>query len=100
MAYRIDWTRQALKDTVNIERAGLKRQVSDIQKVLKRNPYEPMGGQQVEKIVRPPNGAYSRRINKQHRFIYTVRPNTDGLKDKDGNLYDGIVRVISMWGHP
>jgi Txe/YoeB family toxin of toxin-antitoxin system len=100
MAYRIDWTRQALKDALNIERAGLKRQVSDIQKSLKRNPYEPIGGHRFEKIILSTSNAYSRRINKQHRFIYTVRPNTDGLTDKDGNLYDGIVRVISMWGHP
>jgi len=98
--YKIVWSNRAQKDAVNIERAGLKRQLADIHGIIERNPYKQSKGHRFKKLVRSPDGAYSRRINKQHRFIYNILPNTSGLKDKDGNLYDGIVRVISMWGHP
>ena len=44
-------------------------------------------------------GACSRRINRQHRFVYEVLPNSEELKDPDGELYEGIIKVISMWTH-
>jgi len=98
--YKLRWSKQALKDAENIDCAGLKRQVSKIIGTVERNPYEPTGGHRFEKIARSPNDTYSRRINKQHRFIYTVQPNADGLKDQDGNPYNGIIHILSMWGHP
>jgi Txe/YoeB family toxin of Txe-Axe toxin-antitoxin module len=44
---------------------------------------------------------FARRLNQQHRFVYEVLPNDDGLRHPEtGELYDGIVFVVSMWGHP
>jgi len=98
--YRLDWTKQAIKDSINIDRANLRRQVMDIMGIIERNPYKPAPGDDFEKLVSYPNGTYSRRINKHHRFIYNIQPNTNGYKDENGNLYDGIIRIVSMWGHP
>jgi Txe/YoeB family toxin of Txe-Axe toxin-antitoxin module len=62
------------------------------------NPHEPSQGYEKLSGSKKPE-RYSRRINDFHRVIYTVRPNIEGLKDPDGKLYEGIVRVISMWAH-
>ncbi|WP_277071299.1 hypothetical protein [Slackia exigua] len=39
---------------------------------------------------------YSRRINRQHRFVYEV---IEGGLEEGGVAYEGIVRVLSMWTH-
>lgn len=39
-------------------------------------------------------GLYSRRVNLQHRFVYSVRR---GPFEKDGITYEGVVKVIRMW---
>nr|WP_248126372.1 hypothetical protein [Slackia exigua] len=39
---------------------------------------------------------HSRRIDRQHRFVYEV---IEGALDEDGVAYEGIVRVLSMWTH-
>lgn len=41
-------------------------------------------------------GMYSRRINRQHRFVYEV---IEGGLEEGGVAYEGIVRVLSMWMH-
>ena len=64
---------------------------------MRKDPFEV--SQSFEKLKGDLQGLYSRRLNRQHRFVYQVFPNTDGVKDKTGVLYDGIVKVISMWTH-
>jgi len=44
-------------------------------------------------------GLSERRINRQHRFIYEVLPNTENLTDANGVSYKGIVKIIRMWTH-
>jgi Txe/YoeB family toxin of toxin-antitoxin system len=96
--YELLWSKRALKDAVKIEKNGFKKQVSEILATVRRNPYEPT--QQFEKFGRRRNPQlYSRRINIQHRFVYMILQNTDGLKDKNGNLYEGIIGIVSMWSH-
>jgi Txe/YoeB family toxin of toxin-antitoxin system len=95
--YKIRRTKQAQKDAVNIERAGLKPQVAKIASTVKNNPFEP--SQDFEKLKGTKEPTYSRRINGHHRFVYTVFPNTESLKDPNGEIYEGIVKVLRMWTH-
>ena len=44
-------------------------------------------------------GAYSRRINKKHRFVYEVSPNKEQIADENGVPYEGFVKILSMWTH-
>ena len=95
--YDIRLTKQAEKDAVKIERAGLKPKAIEIRNTVRKDPFEV--SQSFEKLKGDLQGSCSRRLNRQHRFVYQVLPNTDGAKDKTGVLYDGIVKVISMWTH-
>ena len=85
MNWRLVYTKQALKDAKKIASSGLKEKAESIIKILRENPYRvpPV----YEKLVGDLAGAYSRRINIQHRMIYQV-PND--LK---------VVRIIRMWTH-
>jgi Txe/YoeB family toxin of toxin-antitoxin system len=101
MKYKIEWSRQAEKDAVEIERAGLKDKVKKMQGVLRRNPYERTPGHRLEELKGNLKGMFSRRINRPNRLVYSIFPNTENLKDpKTGELYTGIVVIDSMWGHP
>ena len=95
--YKLMPTKRAKKDAVKIARSNLKPKVDEIIVTVKENPYEPT--QEFEKLTRDFVGAYSRRINKQHRFVYTIEANSKGLRNNEGELYKGIVKVISMWTH-
>jgi toxin YoeB len=96
--YKLRWSKKARKDAVKLEYAGFKKQVSEILATIRRNPYE--ATQQFEKFKgsnNPPR--YSRRINIHHRFIYVMLPNKEGLKDENGQSYEGIIGIVSMWSH-
>jgi toxin YoeB len=95
--YSILFTKQAVKDANQVERAGLKAKAAVIIKTVRRNPFEESQG--FEALKYDLSGTYSRRINRQHRFHYEVLPNTEKLEDENGELYEGIVKVISMWTH-
>jgi len=82
MGYRLEFSKQAKKDSVLLERAGLDNKAKELLRVIKRDPYEPP----CEKLCRELKGCYSRRINKQHRIVYEILP-------------DGIIHIIRMWTH-
>jgi len=94
--YKIQLTRQAVKDADSIERAGMKPRTAKLVRIVRENPFQ--NPPEYEKLKGYPS-TYSRRINKQHRFVYEVLPNTEDGKDEEGNLYDGVVKVIRMWTH-
>jgi toxin YoeB len=83
--WKIVFTKQALKDAKKIKSAGLKPKVESILKLLEENPFKIPPS--FEKLVGDLVGAYSRRINIQHRIVYQVY---EELK---------IVKVIRMWTH-
>ena len=62
--------------------------------VVERDPfgYPPA----FEPLVGSLQSMYSRRINRQHRFVYEV---VEGSFAEDNVEYDGIVKVLSMWTH-
>ena len=95
--YDVQFTKQAIKDTAYIEQAGLKQKAVDIINTIRNNPFE--NSQNFEKLKYDLKGAYSRRITRQHRFVYEVLPNMCQKRDMDGNLFDGFIKVISLWNH-
>jgi len=83
--YKLIYTRQAQKDAKKLAHSGLKRNASKILEIIKEDPFQ--SSPSYEKLLGDLAGAYSRRINIQHRIVYQVHE-----KEK-------IVKVIRMWTH-
>lgn len=85
MSWRLVYTNQAKRDAKKLSRSGLKTQAEKLLTILQANPYQ--NPPSYEKLVGNLSGAYSRRINIQHRLVYQV------LEESK------IVKVIRMWSH-
>ena len=85
MKWTLVFTKQAQKDSKKLAAAGLKPKAEELLKVLGLNPFQTPP--RYEKLVGDLTGAYSRRINIQHRLVYQV------LEERR------IVKVIRMWTH-
>ena len=83
--WTIVYTRQAQKDAKKIASAGLKGKTLELLEILGRDPFQTPPP--FEKLVGDLSGAFSRRINVQHRLVYQV------LKKEK------IVKVIRLWTH-
>ena len=79
------YTKQAQKDSKKLASSGLKEKAEELLKILEVDPFQTPP--RYEKLVGDLAGAYSRRINIQHRLVYQV------LEDRH------IVKVIRMWTH-
>ena len=92
--YRVVFTKQAAKDAKKLKAAGLDAKAKTLVAVVEKDPfaYPPA----FDPLVGSLTGLYSRRINRQHRFVYEVleEPTASG-----GAEYDGTVKVLSMWTH-
>ncbi|MCX6000576.1 MAG: Txe/YoeB family addiction module toxin [Chloroflexi bacterium] len=85
MTWWIVFTKQAQRDAQRLAAAGLKPKAEQLIDVLRRNPFQTPPT--YEKLVGDLSGAYSRRINVQHRLVYQVLQS------------DHVVKVIRMWPH-
>ncbi len=85
MTWRLLYTKQAQKDAKRLATAGLKPRAQELLDVLADDPFR--SPPSFEKLVGDLHGAYSRRINIQHRLVYQV------LKDEHA------VKVLRMWTH-
>jgi Txe/YoeB family toxin of toxin-antitoxin system len=85
VSWRLVFTKQVQRDAKKIAQAGLKPQASRLLEILQNNPYQKPPP--YEKLVGDLIGAFSRRINIQHRLIYQV---LDDIK---------TVKVIRLWTH-
>jgi toxin YoeB len=83
--WRLVYTSQARKDASQLAAAGLKEKAIDPLRLLERNPFETQPP--YEKLLGDLSGAYSRRINIQHRLVYQVIDE------------DCVVKVIRMWSN-
>jgi len=83
--WRIVYTRQAQKDAKTIAAAGLRQKAEKLLEILSENPFQTPPP--FEKLTGDLSGAYSRRINIQHRLIYQVLEEIRTIK------------VIRMWTH-
>ncbi|MCW8796484.1 MAG: Txe/YoeB family addiction module toxin [Chlorobium sp.] len=85
MNWKLVYTRQAQKDAKKIASSGLKPKAKELLKILAENPYS--NPPTYEKLVGDLQGAYSRRVNIQHRLVYQIH-------DKEKT-----VKVLRMWTH-
>ena len=83
--WKIVYTRQALKDAKKLSASGLREKAEKLLKILRVNPYRTPPP--FEKLIGDLAGAYSRRINIQHRIVYQVIDN------------EKAVKVIRLWTH-
>lgn len=85
MVWQVLFTKQAQKDAKNIAKAGLRAKVEGLLELLANDPLQMPPP--FEKLVGDLDGAYSRRINIQHRLVYQI------LKREK------VVKVLRMWSH-
>ena len=85
MTWKVVYTKQAQRDARKLADAGLKPKAEELIELLRRNPFETPPP--FEKLVGDLSGAYSRRINIQHRLVYQILEQ------------ERTVKVIRMWTH-
>ncbi len=85
VSWQMIFTKQAQKDARKISAAGLRPKAEALLDILRANPFQQPPP--YEKLVGDLEGAYSRRINIQHRLVYQV------LKEIN------TVKIIRMWAH-
>ena len=83
MNWKIEFSRNALKDAKKLKSANLQNNVKSLLQILKENPYQPP----YEKLSGNLKGYYSRRINIKHRLVYSI--------DEENKL----IKVVSVWSH-
>jgi Txe/YoeB family toxin of toxin-antitoxin system len=85
VSWQLVFTPQAQKDARKVKASGLKPKAQRLLEILRQNPFQTPPP--YEKLVGDLAGAYSRRINIQHRLVYQV------LKDQR------VVKVLRLWTH-
>ena len=85
MNWQVVFSRHAEKDAKKLAAAGLKAKAQELLGILAVDPFQ--NPPPYEKLVGDLAGAYSRRINIQHRLVYEVF-----TKER-------VVRVLRMWSH-
>ena len=83
MSWQLAYTKQAQKDAKKLAAAGLRRKAEELLKIISENPFQTPPP--YEKLVGDLSGAYSRRINIQHRLVYQVYE------------HQKVVKVLRMW---
>ena len=83
--WRLVFTKQAQKDAKKLSSANLRNKAKELLEILKEDPFR--NPPRFEKLVGDLAGAYSRRINIQHRLVYQV------LEE------ERVVKVLRMWTH-
>ena len=85
MKWRLVFTRQVQKDAKKLAASGLKPQAQQLLDLLAEDPFR--RPPPFEKLVGDLSGAYSRRINIQHRLVYQV------LRE------ERTVKILRLWSH-
>lgn len=85
MRWTLVFAKHAQKDALKLAAAGLKPKAQELLAMLQANPFQ--NPPPYEKLVGDLAGAYSRRINIQHRLVYEV------LTEQQ------TVKVLRMWSH-
>ena len=85
MSWQVVFTKQAQKDARHLASAGLKEKALALLAVVSGNPFQ--SPPTYEKLVGDLTGAYSRRINIQHRLVYQVLES------------ERTVKILRMWTH-
>ena len=83
--WQLYYTKQAQKDARKLASSGLKNKAQELLKIIEQDPYQ--NPPPYEKLVGDLSGAYSRRINIQHRLVYQVLEKPKSIK------------VLRLWSH-
>jgi toxin YoeB len=83
--WQLVFAKHALKDAKKLSAAGLRDKAQALLDILMQDPFQ--NPPPCEKLVGDLDGAYSRRINIQHRLVYEVFKK------------ERVVRVLRMWTH-
>jgi Txe/YoeB family toxin of toxin-antitoxin system len=83
--YKIVYSSQAQRDAKKAGKSGIKNNIQKIIEILQKNPYQ--SPPPFEKLLGDLSGAYSRRINMQHRLVYQIYEE------------EKFVKIIRMWTH-
>jgi toxin YoeB len=83
--YQLLYTKAAQKDAKNLGASGLKEKALQLLEIIAENPFQ--NPPPYEKLIGDLAGAYSRRINIQHRLVYQVLET------------EKIVKILRMWTH-
>ena len=85
MNWQLLFSKQSLKDARKLKSANLWKNAEKLLDILRQNPFQ--NPPPYEKLVGDLEGAYSRRINIQHRLVYQI------------NKEEKVVRILRMWTH-
>jgi Txe/YoeB family toxin of toxin-antitoxin system len=85
VSWKLVYTKQAQKDVRKLAASNLQKKAQALLEILRQDPFQ--NPPPYEKLVGDLSGAYSRRINIQHRLVYEVIES------------EGIVKVIRLWTH-
>lgn len=85
VSWELVFTKQAQKDAKKLASSGLKEKAQNVLEIIESNPFQ--NPPPYEKLIGDLSGAYSRRINIQHRIVYQVH------EDKH------VVKIIRLWTH-
>jgi toxin YoeB len=85
VSWRLVYTKHAQKDAKKLAISGLKARAQTLLQILKYNPYQ--NPPPYAKLVGDLAGAYSRRINIQHRLVYQVEDQ------------ERVVKILRLWTH-
>jgi toxin YoeB len=85
VTWKLVYTKQAQKDAKKLASSGLKSKAQELLKLIAEDPYRKPPP--LEKLIGDLAGAYSRRINIQHRLVYQV------FED------ERVVKVLRLWSH-
>lgn len=85
MSYQLVFTKQAQKDAKKLASSGLRTKAENLLDILQTNPFQ--SPPPYEKLIGDLSGAFSRRINIQHRLVYQVYE------------LEQVVKVIRLWTH-
>lgn len=85
MAWKLVFTKQAQKDAIKLASSGLKSKAKAILELIQEDPFKT--SPRFEALVGDLSGAYSRRINIQHRVVYQVLES------------EQTVKVLRLWTH-
>lgn len=83
--YKIVYTKTAAKDIPKLKGVHLDEKAKALIEILRSDPYQMPPP--YEKLVGDLNGAYSRRINLQHRLVYEVYE------------AEQTIKILSLWTH-
>jgi toxin YoeB len=85
VTWTLYYTKQSKKDAKKLSAANLKDKAQTLLSVIEDNPYQ--NPPPYEKLVGDLSGAYSRRINIQHRLVYQVLEEEKAIK------------ILRLWAH-